>query len=294
MDNSSLLTVLSVIVSAIITSAATVLAAYISKGRAKRVNAAKGTVLTLPGYATPHPRVLFFSNKWTFAAIILSLISLALATRWLLGGYASNSTRMEMLAFASKNDPAALNTGIKWEAGSSESSTYSLRGNALIMIAGPYTWPNFPMIYYERPITGDFDAQVTVEFIPEAERITTAQMVGMLARPANTRLVQGDTSFPRDWVAAARNITDAGSLIGCRGSWDDFSANTFHLRLERAASAWRCAYSDNGENWTWLDVSGDSSQLGVQELVVSLFAYSMTERSITAEFSDWMISENGP
>ena len=77
-------------------------------------------------------------------------------------------------------------------------------------------------------------------------------MVGLLARPVNARLVQSETSFPQDRVATAKTVTDAGSLVGCRGSWDDYSSNVVYLMLEREAN-WRCAYSKNGENWVWLN-----------------------------------------
>jgi len=50
MDNSALLTLLSVVISAIITSTGTVIAAYISKDKGKKANPPIETILRLPGH----------------------------------------------------------------------------------------------------------------------------------------------------------------------------------------------------------------------------------------------------
>ena len=199
----------------------------------------------------------------------------------------------EKVEFISTNKPGVLNPNLQWEAGSSELSTYALDGDTLIMTAGPYTWSNFPMISYMRPLTGNFSAQVKVVFVPESPVITTAQMVGILVHPVNTRLVQSDSSFPHDWVAVSKSVTDAGTLVGCRGSWADYSSDTVFLMVERKADSWRCAYSRNGENWVWLNAKVDDTQLQNQKLAISLFAYTITDKTITVKFSDWAIYNGG-
>ena len=193
------------------------------------------------------------------------------------------------IPFVSIENPGALNPTLQWDAGSSEVSGYHLDGEAITIIAGPHTWPNFPMINYNHSITGDFSARVRIIFAPGRSVLQSAQMVGLLVRPASDHLVQGDTSFPEDWVATGKYITDAGALVGCRGSWADYPSTIVFLKIERAADTWRCAYSINGENWFYLNANVDSKQLQNRKLVISLFAYSDTNDSITAKFSDWEI-----
>ena len=290
MDNSALLTLLSVVISAIITSTGTVIAAYISKDKGKKANPPIETILRLPGHDSSSLKLETkkFWNKRSIVIVILVLIIVAVAARWLLGKFTS-----ERLEFVSINDPTALNPNLQWDAGSSEFSTYALDGDTLIMIAGPHTWPNFPMISYMRPLTGNVSVQVKVVFVPEAQVITTAQMVGILVHPINARLVQSDTSFPQDWVAVSKSVTDAGVLVGCRGSWEDYSSDTVFLKIERRADSWRCAYSSNGENWIWLNAKVDDTQLQNKQLAISLFAYSITDKAITVKFSDWVIFNDG-
>jgi len=194
------------------------------------------------------------------------------------------------IPFSSFITSNGLNADLQWDAGNSELSLYTLSADAITLTAGPHTWPNFPKIYYKQPIEGNFEAQVKVTFSPSASKLSTAQMVGLVVRPINARLVSGDTSFPMDWIVAAKSITDAGSLVGCRGSWEEYSVDTVYLKMERDNNIWRCAYSKNGENWTWLRVQGDYQPLNDQQMEMALFAYSETDDSITVEFSDWFIT----
>jgi hypothetical protein len=201
----------------------------------------------------------------------------------------------EKLVFNSGNNPNALNSYLQWEAGSSESSLYAIDDDTLNLTAGPQTWPNFPMIQYRQSLNGNLDVQVRLVFKPEASVLATAQMVGLLVRPVNAHLVQSDSSFPKDWVVAGRYITAAGSLVGCRGSWDAYPADKpdmIYLRLQRGANSWRCAYSNNGENWTWLNANVDDALLRDKQLAVSLFGYTITDNALTVKFADWVISTN--
>ena len=234
-----------------------------------------------------------WANIVTVASVISvilvgAIVGVVVFSRWL----KENAQKNIRLDFATSNDSTALNPKLHWDAGNSDLSSYTLDGGTLIMTAGPYTWPNFPMVSYDQPVTDNFSAQVKVIFAPEAQVLTTAQMVGLLVRPVNAHLVQSDDSFPQDWIATAKAVTDEGNLVGCRGSWEGNSSNTVYLILEREADSWKCAYSDNGKNWVWLNAAVDDLQLRGKQLVVSLFAYSITDHSITAEFSDWTISEN--
>ena len=191
------------------------------------------------------------------------------------------------ISFASIENPNTLNTNLQWEAGSSNLSTYSLQGDEIVITAGPDTWPNFPMINYKPIINGDFSLSVKVSFVPDATILKTAQMAGMLVHPINTHLAQDDAEFPNDWLATSKYITDAGSLVGCRGAWMDYSSDTVFLKIARANNSWQCAYSSNGENWSYLDLSVNDAQLQNQQLAVSLFAYSNTDNAINVTFSDW-------
>ncbi len=293
MDTSSLLSLLSVIISALITAIGAVLAAYVSKDRVKkeRSNQNQNEIWKPKNYVAPSSGIKRFLNIKSIALFVFSLIVVAIFTRWLLGRYLFTSPANETIEFASKNDPVTLNPQLEWNAGSSELSAYAIDGDRFIMVAGPYTWPNFPMISYLQPFTGDFSAQVKVVFVPEAEVIPTAQMVGILVHPTNGHLVQSDASFPQDWVAVSKSVTDSGVLVGCRGAWDDYSSDTVFLKIERKADVWRCAYSSNGENWIWLKAKVDNTQLQNKRLTISLFAYAITDKAITAVFSDWMFSE---
>lgn len=194
------------------------------------------------------------------------------------------------IPFTSPVDSNALNMDLQWDAGSSELSLYTLSANVIYLTAGPHTWPNFPTIYYMQPIEGNFDVQVKIKFTPPEPKLLAAQMVGLAIRPINARLVVENSSFPMDWVVVAKYITDAGSLVGCRGSWVKYSLGTVYLRIERDNNIWRCAYSDNGINWTRHDVSVDSQSLSDKQLEIALFAYSDTNDAITVEFSDWFIT----
>ena len=197
------------------------------------------------------------------------------------------------IEFVSVESPDTLNPNLQWDAGSSELSAYSLDGDEIVVTAGPHTWPNFPMINYTQPVIGDFSIQVKVAFVPDALVLKTAQMVGLLIRPANARLVQSDTSFPKDWVVSSKYVTDAGVLVGCRGSWADYSSEIVFLKIEKGAASWKCAYSNDGEHWFYLNVDVDNTQLQNQQLAISLFAYSDTDKVVTAKFSDLEIYING-
>lgn len=194
------------------------------------------------------------------------------------------------IIFASTESSDALNSDLQWDAGSSEMSMYRLAGETMTLTAGSHTWPNFPMINYKPVVNGDFSVSVKMTFIPEAPVIKTAQMAGILIHPVNAHLAQSNNEFPNDWIAASKNITDSGSLVGCRGSWVDYSADSVFLRIERSNDSWRCAYGSNGENWYYLDVTVNDAQLQNQQLVISLFAYSDTDNPITVKFSGWEIN----
>jgi hypothetical protein len=194
------------------------------------------------------------------------------------------------IPFNAPTEPQAINPELEWDAGFSELSQFALSGTDLLLTAGPYTWPGFPAIIYKAPLSDNFDVQVKIVFSPPAEKISTAQMAGMAIRPLHARLVVGNASFPAEWVIAARYLTDAGSLVGSRGSWMDYSLDSVYLRLERNQNILRYAYSENGKNWTWLNVDGEQQWQSDTPLEIALFAYSDTQDAISAKFSDWIIS----
>lgn len=196
------------------------------------------------------------------------------------------------IPFSSLDEANVLNPDLQWDAGSSESSLYALSTSTdtIRLTAGPHTWPNFPTISYKQPIEGNFDVQLKIVFGSPVSALSTTQSVGLLIRPVGARLVVGDESFPMDWVVAAKSITDAGTSVGCcRSTQPDYSLDTVYLKIERVGDIWRCAYSKNGQNWTWFNVDVDNRALR-GKLEVALFAYSATGESITAEFSDWHIT----
>ncbi len=194
------------------------------------------------------------------------------------------------IRFASPTDPAALNPDLQWEAGSSEPSGYQLSEDGVRLTAGPFTWPNYPAIYYRAPFEGDFEVQVKLVFSSPISRLNTAQMAGLVILPRNARLVAGDSGFPADWAVASKFISDAGILVGCRGAWTDYSSDTVFLRVERKDDVWRCAYSENGDNWTRSVINLEADALSGRQLETGLFAYSDTADSITVEFSDWSLT----
>jgi hypothetical protein len=195
----------------------------------------------------------------------------------------------ENISFTTIFRPRVLNSNLQWDAGSSEMNFYTLDGNTLNLTAGPHTWPNFPMVDLKQPLSENFSVQVKVIFTPEEQTVKTAQMVGILVRPINVRLAQNDASFPEDWIIASKYVTDAGVLVGCRGSWTDDRSDTVFLKIERTGDAWKCAYSHNGENWAYLNANVKNQPPQNQPLMISLFAYSDTDQAITVQFSDWIV-----
>lgn len=288
MDNSSFLALLSVVIAALITAAGTVLAAYIGKDRTSSSDLQKGTVLKPPGYEPPARK---FWSRRSFV-ILVSLILLTAVTRWILGMYSLANQDKETINFTSDRDPTLLHPDLGWDAGSSETNSYIVDADTLTIVAGPGSWPNFPMINYKQPLRGDFRIQIKISFTPDAATLTTAQMAGILVRPANSRLVQGDESFPRDWVFASKYVTDNGSLFACPRSNTRYLSETIFVSIEKVSDSWRCSYSSNGKNWSYLSVNADTEQLANKDMTISLFAYSQTGNAIAAQFSDWKINRD--
>jgi hypothetical protein len=185
----------------------------------------------------------------------------------------------------------SLGINLAWEPGNSTRSRFASSSDTLNLTAGPQTWPFFPSVRYSVPLEGNFDIQAKVVLTSPFVTLPTAQMAGIMVRPAGARLVAGASSFPPDWVVVAESITDAGRLVGCRGSWDDYPAESVYLRIERKAGTWHCAYSADGEHWTWLAPTMDNELLNNQPLEIALFAYSDTDDMLSVEFSDWIISQ---
>ena len=286
MDNSSFLNFLSAIISALITTTGAVLIAYLGRKGEKKPDPSSGGILKPPGYVPRrNPKAAW--GKWAFF-ILLSLTVLTLLVRLTITAYFETSS--ETIPFISDNNATELHPSLEWEAGSSATDAYHLAGQSIEITAGPYTWPNFPMLHYKPTIAGDFSVSVKMNFLPDAPILETAQMAGILIHPLHEHLAQGDEKFPSDWIAVSKNVTQAGSLVGCRGSWVDYPySDPVFLRIERIGGTWRCAYSGNGENWSYLTVSVNDVQLGQQELAISLFAYSDTGNPIQVTFSDWII-----
>lgn len=286
MDNSSFLNFLSAIISALITTMGAVLIAYLGRKGEKKPDQNISGILKPPGYVPRrNPKAAW--GKWAFF-ILLSLVVLTLLVRLTITAYFETS--IETIPFTSDHDTTALHPSLEWEAGSSEMDAYHLVGQSIEITAGPYTWPNFPMLHHKPTLTGDFRVSVKMNFLPDAPVLETAQMAGILIHPLNGHLAQGDEKFPNDWIAVSKNVTNEGSLVGCRGAWADYSySDPVFLRIERVGDVWRCAYSSNGENWTYLTAAVDNAQLGTQPWGVSLFAYSSTENAIQVTFSDWVI-----
>ena len=196
------------------------------------------------------------------------------------------------ISFSSESDLKALNPNLKWEPGNSSLSHYTLTSESVNLVAGPHTWQFFPEIQYKPNLEDNFDVQVKLTFTSPLRSLDTAQMAGLIVRPVKARLVLGDASFPDDWVVVAKSITTAGHLVGARGTWVKYPASEVYLRAERANDAWRCAYSENGENWTWIEPKVDESLSMNKEMEMALFVYSDTDDSLEVVFSDWIISSN--
>ena len=96
MGDPALLNLLSVVISAVITAAGTVIAAYISRGKEKKAEPQKGKILLPPGYGSETKR---FWNIRSIVIITFALIGIAIAARWLLGEIALKNTTSERLEF---------------------------------------------------------------------------------------------------------------------------------------------------------------------------------------------------
>jgi len=197
----------------------------------------------------------------------------------------------EKISFNSPTTNAnSLNPILEWDAGSSALSHYAIYTDALNLVANSHTWPFFPAIRYQSPLEGDFDVQARVVFTSPFQTVSTAQMAGIIVRPAGARLVMGDSSFPENWIVAAKSIFDAGRLAGCRGAWADYPSDVVFVRVKRTGDSWYCGYSDNAVNWKWLAPKVDPSLSKDVPLEMALFAYSETDDKLSVEFSDWIIT----
>ncbi len=197
----------------------------------------------------------------------------------------------EKISFTSPTTNAnSLNPILEWDAGSSALSHYAINTDALNLVADFHTWPFFPSIRYKSPLEGDFDVQARVVFTSPFQTVPTAQMAGIVVRPVGARLVTGDSEFPRNWIVAAKQIADAGRLVGCRGAWADYSIDVVYVRVKRTGNSWYCGYSDNDENWRWLAPRVDPSLSKDEPMEMALFAYSETDDKLSVEFSDWIIT----
>jgi hypothetical protein len=183
-----------------------------------------------------------------------------------------------------------LNPSLEWEAGSSALSHYAIYTDALNLVADSHTWPFFPSIRYKSLLEDDFDVQVRVVFTSPFQTVPTAQMAGIVVRPVGARLVMGDSSFPENWIVGAKQIVDAGRLVGCRGAWADYSSDVVYVRVKRTGDSWYCGYSDNDVNWRWLAPRVDPSLSKDMPMEMALFAYSETDDKLSVEFSDWIIT----
>jgi hypothetical protein len=279
MSDTVILAIASIIV-AIIGAIATIASSYIGKENQK--DSPKEKLYKPAGYTSPTRSRWKWSWRTTIVTVCISIVGAALA--FIMSAHASGN-----IAFSSMFRMHVLNSSLQWEAGSSEMSSYTIDGNTISLTAGPHTWPNFPMVHYKQPVNGDFRVQVKALFTPEALALKTAQMVGILVRPMNARMAQNDTGFPENWAVASKYVTDAGVLVGCRGSWIEDASEIVFLKVERVDGVWKCAYSHNGENWTYLNANVNDQQSQDRPLVISLFAYTDTNNPITVEFSDWEI-----
>jgi len=280
MNDTIVLAITSIIV-AIIGAFATIMSSSIGKGNRK--DASKDKLILPEGYKST-VRLSKWKLSWRVAIIIVCVVIIGVSVAVIM-----NPANFGSIRFSSVLRPKTLSSNLQWDGGGSEMSSYSIDGKIMSITAAAHTWPNFPMIQYKSTITGDFSIIVKMTFVPDASTIETAQMAGIVIHPVNAHLAQSNDKFPNDWVAVSKNVTDAGSLIGCRGSWVDFSSDTVFLKVERLNHAWQCAYSNNGENWSYLNVLENGPRLQDQQFVVSLFAYSETDNAIKVTFSDWQI-----
>jgi hypothetical protein len=188
----------------------------------------------------------------------------------------------------------SLNPDLRWDAGSSELSTYiPYSEDTLELVAGQYTWPLFPTLIYRYSVQGDFSVQLEIDFTSAKPALpTAAQMAGILIRPVNDQLVLTDERFPDDWVVNRKSIADTGHGIGCRGSTTDYDASVAYLRIDKSGQTWRCAYSKNHQNWIWSEPKVDVSLIQSPAVEIVLFAYSSNEETVTAKFRNWMILQN--
>jgi len=281
MNDTVVLAITSIIV-AIIGAFATIMSSSI--GRGNRKDASEEKLILPKGYKST-TQLSKWNLYWRVVILIICAVIVGVSIAVIM-----NPANSGKIRFSSILRPKILSSNLQWDGGSSEMSSYSIDGKIMSVTAAAHTWPNFPMIQYKSTIKGNFSVIVKMTFVPDAPTIKTAQMAGIVIHPVNAHLVQSDDKFPNDWIAVSKNVTDSGSLVGCRGSWVDYSSDTVFLKVERLNRAWQCAYSNNGENWSYLNVLTNDVQLQDQQFVVSLFAYSETDNAIKVTFSDWKIN----
>lgn len=223
----------------------------------------------------------------TGAAVIVALAAILVLLL-----IANTRPGSENIAFSSlpATNANSLNPMLEWDAGSSALSHYVINTDTLNLVADSHTWPFFPSIRYKLLIEGDFDVYARVVFTPPFKTVQTAQMAGIVVRPAGARLVLGDSSFPENWIVAAKQIVDVGRLVGCRGAWADYSSDVVYVRVKRTGDSWYCGYSDNDVNWRWLAPRIDSPLMKDGPVEIVLFVYSDTDDELSVEFSDWIIT----
>lgn len=203
-------------------------------------------------------------------------------------GTQATLTVPEGFRFSSPTDAQALNPVLSWQPGASPVSSYVLDPdkNELKLVAGPSSWPAFPMIMY--PCQGDFSVQIKV-----SSNLTVAyQNAGLAVRPAGVQISSGTGLVPENWILASKYQGDRGATVLCGNSVHQteapYSGDPAYVRIERRGSLFSCFYSASGTNWVTLQ---DEKVFPLpQKIDIALFGYSTNADGVVARFSEFMLN----
>jgi regulation of enolase protein 1 (concanavalin A-like superfamily) len=199
-----------------------------------------------------------------------------------------------VIPFGSATNPYQLNPAFHWRQGGSTYSSVILSqvSPAVIITGGPNadSWQDkdqMPLLLYS--ISGDFDAQVKLDFSPKS--CGTAAGIGVRSATDNLtwlRFIRGCIDVPA--VASIAVDSDNHGVAGRPTSPVNFSfPNSAYLRIQRrGGSSFTFSYSANGNDWTSLLSDFLFQMPASAEIFVT--AVSWGSESAQAYFDDFRVA----
>ncbi len=198
-----------------------------------------------------------------------------------------------VIPFGSATNPYQLNPVFRWRQGGSTYSNASLSrvSSAVIITGGPNadSWADkdqMPLLLYS--ISGDFDAQVKMDFSPKM--CNTYAAMGVRSATDNLtwiRFLRGCINSPAVGSIAI-DLDNHGAPGRAIGPINFNFPNPAYLRIQRrGGSSFTCSYGPNGNDWTRLS---DFSFQMPTSVEIFLTATSYGDTSAQAYFDDFRVA----